>query len=180
MKEHIYEIRRGSLQNIDTIQPLWEKLNKIHADVSVDFSKRFQHMGWQSRKEKLIQKSSALMFDYVIESTSESVIGYCISTVEKDNQKAGEIDSLFIEEEYRNLRIGSTLMQRAVDWLVQQHTETQKLLVVTGNEQVLEFYKELGFNPLFITLQKGEEKQVVPQRDVENHSGKERNRPASD
>jgi|AGTN01.3.fsa_nt_gi Acetyltransferases len=115
-------------------------------------------MSWDKRKNGLIKKSSKLLLDYVIENDSNKIIGYCISTIEKENNKIGEIDSIFIEEEYRKSGIGKKLMENAVNWLIEQKAETQKLIVGVGNEKVIDYYKQFDFLPLHIVLQRKENK----------------------
>ncbi len=70
-------------------------------------------------------------------------IGYCISTVNKE--LIGEIDSLFVEKEYRKYGLGDQLMNRALDWLNNNKVKTKIIGVAEGNENVLEFYKRYGF-----------------------------------
>jgi hypothetical protein len=45
-------------------------------------------------------------------------------------------------------------MQQAIDWLTEEGIETQKLLVGAGNEEVIGYYKQFGFYPLHIVLQR--------------------------
>lgn len=153
-----YEIRRGSISDLDLIKPLWEKLNNIHENLSPDFKERFGKMNWETRKNKLLLKSCKIMFDYVIEVESQSIIGYCVCSIEKNNEKTGEIDSVFIEENHRKSGVGAKLMDNAINWLIQEKTEIQKLIVGVGNEDVLDFYKQFDFYPLHIVLQRKETK----------------------
>ncbi len=45
----------------------------------------------------------------------ELPIGYSISTI--DNDGMGELDSLYVDQEYRKLAIGDQLMNNAMDCL---------------------------------------------------------------
>ena len=66
----------------------------------------------------------------------------------------GEIDSIFIEDKYRGQGIGKELMKNAINWLHSKNVSIQKILVGVGNEKVIEYYREFGFYPLHIVLQK--------------------------
>ena len=44
----------------------------------------------------------------------ETTVGYCISTIEK---KVGEIDSIYIEEKYRENGYGTQLIENSKKWL---------------------------------------------------------------
>jgi diamine N-acetyltransferase len=153
-----FDIKQGNTDNLDLIRPLWEKLNQLHFDLSPHFKKRFQDMNWDKRKRKLVEKSKDMLFNYVIDKDSSKIIGYCISTIDIEDHKIGEIDSIYIDEAYRKSGLGKRLVDKAILWLKSNNTETQKLLVGVGNEQVLEFYKQFDFYPLHIVLQRIEEK----------------------
>ena len=147
-----YQLKRLDINEIDLIRPLWEKLNLTHMDLSTHFRKRFQEANWEKRKTKLIEKSEELLLETVVEKNL--IIGYCISSINKGNNKMGEIDSIYIDENHRKCGLGKLLINHAVDWLISKGTTEQKLLVGVGNERVLDFYKQLNFMPLHIVLQR--------------------------
>jgi len=147
-------IKRGQIEDLDLVKPLWEKLNSLHESLSPNFKERFQKMNWDKRKSNLISKTGKLLLEYVIDNKNDKIVAYCISTIEKENEKVGEIDSIFVEKELRKSGIGKQLMDNAINWLISQNTETQKLLVGVGNEKVIDYYKQFDFHPLHIVLQR--------------------------
>lgn len=149
-----FTIKQEGKDKIDLIQPLWEKLNLHHLEKSPYFKDRYKSFTWNERKQMLISKSADLVLFYVIDTGNNEIIGYCISSVEKDDSSVGEIDSLYIDEKYRKLGIGINLLQESVYWLESKKVKTQKIIVSYGNEDVLDLYKKMGFFPLNITLQK--------------------------
>lgn len=148
------EIKQETVENIDLIQPLWEKLIQLHDELSPHFKDRFQNITWDKRKRALFEKSKDCLFEYAIDTENNQVIGYCISTIGNQDGKAGEIDSIYIDEAYRKSGIGKLFMQNAVSWLNTNQVDTQKILVGVGNEQVLNFYSQFDFYPVQIILQK--------------------------
>jgi len=148
-----YQIKRLDYEELDLIQPLWEKLNQIHVDLSHDFKNRYIEMNWDNRKSKLIEKSKELMIETVL-NDQNCIIGYCISSIDKTNHKAGEIESVYIEESHRNSGLGKQLINHAIDWLIKKGTTEQRLIVGVGNEKVLGFYKQFNFFPLHLVLQR--------------------------
>jgi len=151
MKELTF--KRGDIEDLDLIKPLWGKLNQLHLDRSPNFKSRFQNKTWELRKNDLIKKSREILMDYV-EDNNDCIIGYCISTIDKKDEKIGEIDSIYVDTVYRNTGIGKQLMEKAIDWLILKGTAIQRLDVAAGNEQVLDFYKEFDFYPINIVLQR--------------------------
>jgi diamine N-acetyltransferase len=148
-----YTLKHSSKEDLDLIRPLWEKLNAMHWELSSYFSERHKMMSWEKRKSRLLEKSAEIMVDYAVNLQNE-IIGYCISTVDKEDPKTGEIDSLYIEEAWRRSGIGKAFMSRAMEWLESKGTETQKIMVAVGNERVLDFYEQYGFYPLHLVLQR--------------------------
>ena len=79
------------------------------------------------------------------------IVGYCVSTVSANKQ--GEIDSIYIEPDYRRSGIGNNLMGRALHWM-DDLSATRKVLVVgIGNEEVLEYYRKYNFYPRSVVLE---------------------------
>jgi ribosomal protein S18 acetylase RimI-like enzyme len=153
-----YSIKQGDVNDLDLIKPLWEKLNQLHFNLSPHFRNRFQDMTWEKRKQKLLEKSKDILVDYVVDNKNDEIIGYCISTIDIEDYKIGEIDSIYIDETYRKSGLGRQLVERAIQWLKFRNTETQKLLVGAGNESVFDFYKQFDFYPLHIVLHRIEGK----------------------
>ncbi|MGV8138529.1 MAG: GNAT family N-acetyltransferase [Mangrovibacterium sp.] len=149
-----YSIKQGNENDLDLIGPLWEKLNQLHFDLSPHFKSRFQDMTWNKRKQKLLEKSKDILFNYVIDNENNKIIGYCISTIDIEDHKIGEIDSIYVDETYRKSGLGKQLVERAIQWLKSRNTETQKLIVAAGNESVSDFYRQFDFYPLHIVLQR--------------------------
>ena len=148
-----YSIKRLDINKIDLIQPLWEQLNLLHSDLSLNFKHRFDNMNWEKRKTKLMDKSAEIMIDAVVDGENRA-IGYCVSTIDKTNPKVGEIDSIYIDASHRDSGLGKQLINNAIDWLIEKETTEQHLLVGVGNEKVLDFYKQFNFYPRHIVLQR--------------------------
>ncbi|KAF5089114.1 Acetyltransferase (GNAT) family protein [anaerobic digester metagenome] len=57
----------------------------------------------------------------------------------------GEIDSIYVDEAWRSEGIGSRLMERALEWMDENHVKKRRILVANGNNEALEFYARYGF-----------------------------------
>ena len=143
-------------QGLDSISSLWEQLNKQHETRSQHFREYYGERTWNLRKADLINKtkSGALHVDLAKDSDTGEMVGYCVSTLSKDGQ--GEIDSIYVELDYRKWGIGDNLMQRALHWLDNRRAKTKILVVASGNEEVLAFYSRYAFYPKHITLERVE------------------------
>ena len=107
-------------------------------------------MNFEVRKSKFITDNTvAINIDLI---KKEGIhIGYCISTINKE--AIGEIDSLFIDKEYREFGLGDKLMTRGLEWLNTNNVKTKIIAVAEGNEKVLEFYKKYNFYKRRVVLE---------------------------
>jgi ribosomal protein S18 acetylase RimI-like enzyme len=146
------EFINGSSELLDFVQPLWEKLNKHHENNSNYFSDKFRNLKFEVRKNKFINDETLdVKIDLIKDKAKAVYIGYCISTINKD--LIAEIDSLFVEKEYRKYGLGDKLMNRSLEWLNSNQVKIKVIGVAEGNENVLKFYEKYGFYKKTVTLE---------------------------
>lgn len=139
-----FEFISGGFELLDLVKPLWEKLNKHHENNSNFFPEKYKKQTFETRKGKFLSDNNLdILIDLIKDNDKNIYIGYCISTINREMM--GEIDSLFIEKEYREFGLGDSLMKRALSWLDRKNVKTKTIAVAEGNESVLEFYKKYGF-----------------------------------
>jgi ribosomal protein S18 acetylase RimI-like enzyme len=133
--------------DLEFIRPLWQKLNQHHRAVSKYYKDSRTATTFDMRKKQLLEKScqGALHIDLARDSNTEEHIGYCVTTINPEKQ--GEIESLFIEKDYRGMGIGDNLMARALSWLKTMSVQKTILGVAEGNESVFPFYRRYNFYP---------------------------------
>jgi len=149
-----YSYIQGNQGHMDLIRPLWDKLNAWHYDLADSFSQRFRNVNWNKCKREMIDGSTIMLVDYVLDQSNNKIIAFCISRVYKGDPTTGEIDSLYVEEGHRQAGIGKQLMDRSIEWLDQQGAKKKRVLVVAGNEVLIDYYSQFDFQPLHIVLQR--------------------------
>jgi len=137
---------------LDIIQPLWEKLNAHHITVSKYFKDTRAVTTFDMRKKQLMEKSyeGALRIDLARDAATKEFIGYCVTSV--DREKQAEIESIYVEKDYRLSGIGDSLMTRALAWLETVTVKKTILGVAEGNEGVFAFYRRHNFYPRVTVL----------------------------
>lgn len=138
-----------SINEFDLIKPLWEKLKNHHRELSTHFSGKYNEVKFNERKEEILKKSDMVKIDIVKDNSTGKYIGYCISSINNDT---GEIDSIYLEENYRVLGIGRHLISKALDWMNENKVKNKKIVIAVGNEELLAFYKKFDFLPRHIIL----------------------------
>jgi ribosomal protein S18 acetylase RimI-like enzyme len=150
MKDIVMKYSALGRNDIDAIQPLWEKLNAEHLSKSTYFKNHYANFTFEKRMKGLYKKEHLIA--YTAEDNGEK-IGYCIATADEN---AGEIDSIYINEEYRGKGVGKELILLALKWLENLKCETIRVSIAEGNEAVFDFYKKLGFAERLTVMQKRE------------------------
>ena len=142
----------GGEELLNIVKDLWEKLNNYHKEKSIHFKNHYFGFTYDMRKEALLKKSELgkIKVDIVKDLDNGAIIGYCISTI--DGNDVGEIDSLYVEDEYRGNNIGDYFMEKAVNWMDLNNTIRKQIGVAEGNENVYEFYRKYNFYPKVTTL----------------------------
>jgi len=138
-------ILEKDIKELVLIKPLWEKLKFIHLDKSVYFKNKFKKFTFDQRMEQIYEKSQngVIKFDMILDNDNGNYVGYCLSSM-KNN--FGEIESIFVEDEYRMLRLGDKLMKNALNWFELNKITNISISVVYANDDVLPFYERYGFH----------------------------------
>ena len=149
-KEKIkYEV--GDIELINNVEVLWNQLNKLHLEKSINFKHKFEKNTFQDRKETLIKEGKDLMIVLAKNEITSEYIGYSIASISKDS--IGEIDSIFMDSKYRGLQIGDKLMTKPLEWMKNKGIRKIIIGVAAGNEDVFRFYSKFGFYPKVTVLE---------------------------
>lgn len=148
---------------IEAVRPLWEKLRLYHATL-LDDRPPFL---FEPRKQEILGKAAAgrLRIELAGIGSHAVDIAYCISTANAAG--CGEVDSLFVEEQFRRCGVGSELLRRALAWLEDVGTSSTVVTVAYANQGALALYKRFGFYPHKIFLQQS--RQNVGRCSLESH-----------
>lgn len=137
------------------IEALWNKLRLHHLSHSIHFKDRYSKLDFQSRIKPLLEKcnNGKLMIEVAWDKTLSIPAGYCISSIVFPTLPEGEIESLFIEDEYRGRKIGHHFMLNALAWMDENKVHYRKVTVAAGNEEAIPFYEKYGFYAKTIILE---------------------------
>ena len=144
--------------SLDIIQPLWEKLTEHHRVRSVHFKDHFSRITWETRRKEILEKAQkgALLVHLAKDSNTGNIVGYCVTSV--NEMTVGEMESIFIESEYRRVGIGAHFMKRAIVWMNDHNVSRKVIAVAAGNEEAFGFYARFNFYPRVSILTQPDEK----------------------
>jgi len=133
-----------SINELELIKPLWEKLNSVHFDKSIYFKSKYENFTFEKRTKSIYEKSQkgTIKIDMLWNSEIDNYVGYCLSSI-KDN--LGEIESIYIEDNYRKFGLGGKLMESSLNWFESNGITNIQIGVAYANDEALPFYKRYGF-----------------------------------
>jgi len=134
----------GNARSLDQIKPLWEELNRHHLSVSPYFKEYYRTLKFEIRKQAILLRAIGgdVRVDLASDDTGK-LVGYCVSSIDK--LQTGEIDSIYVVSHCRGQGIGTTLMEKALEWLKSKGAKKNIVSVAVGNEQAYVFYEQFGF-----------------------------------
>lgn len=130
------------------IKGLWEKLNRLHGELSTHFKDHFATFTFDTRLAQFCEKEHKAIFTVMKD-------GLCVAYVMVSiDHGTGEIDSIFVDEQFRGKGLGASLMEKALSWLDDHACRTIRVSVAEGNEPAMGFYRNFGFFERFTVLQR--------------------------
>ncbi len=142
----------GGLEQLEVIRPLWQGLNHHHQAISLHFRQEFATYTFDQRVASLQHSYADQAIHLDIACCGERPVAYIISAVSPAG--VGEIESIYVEAEFRGQGIGDDLMKRGLAWLKAQDAEVVEVKVAVGNEGAFPFYARYGFYPRLVTLKR--------------------------
>ena len=145
-------IKKGGVELLNEIKETWEMLNKHHEEKSLNFKDRFANFNFHEREKDLIKKTETGEILVLIPFIGNKKAGHCVSS--HNNNGKGEIETLYIKNEFRKYGLGKLMMEKSLKWLKESDVNNIDILVAAGNEEVLPFYERFGFKNAGIKVKK--------------------------
>jgi diamine N-acetyltransferase len=137
----------GGAELVDSVRPLWERLNAHHLANATDFADHYRSATFEGRKTQWLGKTLRVSLC----RDGADPVGFCVGSIADG---AGEIESLYVLPEYRGSGIGEALARDVVEWCESNGAAAMQVRVAAGNEAAHGFYRRLGFAPRFALLVK--------------------------
>ncbi len=103
--------------------------------------------------ESVIDNPSHLILFAQIE---EKIIGYIYGFIQENGdttkEKVGQIDALYIEEEYRNMKVGDKLITEFIEWAKEQNVKIIEISVFDTNIKARNLYTKKNFKSVKTTM----------------------------
>ncbi len=141
---------------LDRIEPLWEGLAAHHIAqaraAAPNYLDEMCGKTFAARRTELLEKNRdrLLRVELAVDGAAARPVAYCVSSAAPGS--VGEVESIYVDGEYRGWGLGSALLEHASTWMDGVGVTEQALLVFAGNDGALPFYARHGFHPRFHVL----------------------------
>jgi GNAT superfamily N-acetyltransferase len=148
----------GGKELLSRIKPLWEGLRDYHVEVNPTFGPEMREFTFEARHDTFLKqvKPKGLRIELAEDKESGKIVGYSLSSLKRHG--GGELDSLFVLDEHRNGGLGAVLTERSLQWLDEHRADPVEIVVMFGNERVVNLYKRYGFVPRKMVLTRPKQK----------------------
>ncbi|MDJ0569026.1 MAG: GNAT family N-acetyltransferase [Pleurocapsa sp. MO_192.B19] len=147
-----FQFQVGSSELLPSCYDLWQLFIQNQIQNAGEMSDGISAYLQSQRDSGLVAKTidGKLHIQLVYASDKDEPIGFCITSLSDD--RIGEVEALYILDEYQGNNLGTKLLQTSLQWLETHKALEEKLIVAVGNEQVFSFYQKFGFYPGYSTL----------------------------
>lgn len=110
-----------------------------------------KHALFDDRKKNMLENAANGELLEIVECDKHSEpIGFCCSSINHSNE--GEINSLYVDKDFRSRGIGRRLVQRSLDWMDLRTITVRRVMVLAANENAMRLYEGFGFQARQIEL----------------------------
>jgi GNAT superfamily N-acetyltransferase len=151
------ELRNAETSDVETIQKLNKQLSDKEAEefdqtINVEYTLTDEAAEWYRQR---INEDDG--FAMVAEDSGE-VVGYAVGGIQKaeefrDINTIAEIESMYLEPEYRGQGIGTQFVEKLRDWAVENNADRLRAEASAGNKAGIDFYRQQGLKDYSVTLE---------------------------
>ena len=140
----------------DIVEPLLQHQLEYHRQLDIPDEESFSESFYDARKDYENMEENNSAFACFVAYNGNEPIGFAAGYIEENDAvpyRIGHIVGLFLEEDWRGLNIGESLLSTLTDWMLDSTNVRYVLLeVLFGNEKVLDFYFKHGYQPYSYVL----------------------------
>lgn len=151
------QIRPAEKSDVERIQELDAQLSETEAEeydpiIDPEWTLTEEAAGWY--RERINQGNG---FAEVVEENGQ-VIGYAVGVtgsaeVFRTTDTLADLETMYLQPEYRGEGIGTELMEEFKDWAQKQDADRLRVEASAQNTGAIEFYQENGFEDYSVTLE---------------------------
>ena len=143
------EIKKANQLNINEANKLLTKLIRDEKKYDSNINEKYVVKHYYENRPK----NSVILFAYVDKKIAGYTYGILEDTQTYINKKL-LIDALYVEEEFRNNGVATSLINAVEEWGKEQGAKVEELTVCKENEKAFNLYKKFGFDTIVYRMTK--------------------------
>lgn len=143
------EIKKANQLNINEANKLLTKLIRDEKKYDPNINEKYVVKRYYENRPK----NSVILFAYVDKKIAGYTYGILEDTQTYINKKL-LIDALYVEEEFRNNGVATSLINAVEEWGKEQGAKVEELTVCKENEKAFNLYKKFGFDTIVYRMTK--------------------------
>jgi ribosomal protein S18 acetylase RimI-like enzyme len=153
-----YAIRRGTVEDVERLEPLWEALWSHHSTLpempgmnSLEYAwdyRRGQYLDWLTKDEYtlLLAERDGEPIGYAVVSIGGGAASWAVG------ERTAEIETLSVLESERGAGVGRALTRAAREVADEAGASSLLVGVAHTNADALRFYEREGFGPFYVLM----------------------------
>lgn len=144
------ELRKYETSDSESVKRLFEEFVEYHSKIDSSFRKVDSHGECFVEYVESFEGSSEKVC--VVAVVNESVVGYCVSAVERKppiypTRMVGCIDNLCVSNDFQKMGVGTLLLEDAVARFRSKGIKRVECFVALGNPKSTRFWRKMNFVP---------------------------------
>ena len=155
-----FEVRRGGVEDVERLEPLWRALWAHHVALPEMPPTRTAEAAWEIRSRQYRDWLTRDEYTLLLAERDGRAVGYAVVSIGDGGvtwdvgAKAAEIETLSVLETERGSGVGKALMDAAEEVANEAGVGTLIVGVAHTNAGALRFYEREGYSPFYVTLMK--------------------------
>jgi GNAT superfamily N-acetyltransferase len=155
-----FEIRRGTVEDVDRLEPLFRALWSHHVTLPDMGPTRTAEAAWEIRSAQYREWLPKDEFTLLLAERDGEPIAYAVVSIGGAGatwdvgDRWAEVETLSVLESERGGGVGKALMDAADEVATEAGADALVVGVAHTNENALRFYEREGYRPFYVTLMK--------------------------
>ena len=153
------ELRRGGVEDIDRLEPLWRSMWEHHAGLPSMPGVRDADESWRHRSAQYREWLADDGYGLLLAERGGEAVGYAVvslgggaATWGELGERTAEIESLSVLESERGSGVGGELTRAAIAFAREAGADSVLVAAAHSNEGALSFYRREGFSDFYVQL----------------------------
>jgi GNAT superfamily N-acetyltransferase len=158
-----FEIRQGTVEDVDRLEPLWNALWSHHVTLPELPPTRTHSAAWAHRRAQYLEWLAKDGYRLLLAERGGEPIGYAMVSLAGGpgatwdiGEESADIETLSVLESERGGGVGKALLDAAHELAAEAGINAVVVGVAHSNADAVRFYEREGYEPFYVLLMRSE------------------------